>query len=97
MQLELVCDKRNKFGIGRLTFCIADRVPKETLKGIQIPSVPGDFDGMADGPLYSAGGGLEGLCHLGVEYLGDGIGGLSARPRGFWVQPDNPTNTGAGC
>ena len=28
---------------------------------------------MADGPLHPAGGSLEGLGHLGVEYLGDGV------------------------
>ena len=28
---------------------------------------------MADGPLHPAGGGLEGLGHLGVQYLGDGV------------------------
>ena len=28
---------------------------------------------MADGTLHTAGGGLEGLRHLGVQYLGDGV------------------------
>ena len=28
---------------------------------------------MADGSFHPAGGGLEGLRHLGVEHLGDGI------------------------
>ena len=28
---------------------------------------------MPDGALHSAGGGLEGLGHLGVEYLGNGV------------------------
>ena len=95
--MKLIRNKRNKFGICRLAFCIGNCVSEESLQGIEVASVPGDFDGMADGPLHSAGGGLECFRHLGVEYLGDGIGGLSARPRGFWVQPDNPTNTGAGC
>ena len=44
---------------------------------------------MADGSFHSGRGGLEGLCHLGVEYLRDGIGGLAARlgvlpDRGVW-------------
>ena len=29
---------------------------------------------MADGSFHSAGGGLECFCHLGVQYLGDGVG-----------------------
>jgi hypothetical protein len=29
---------------------------------------------MTDGSFDSAGGGLESLCHLRVEYLGDGVG-----------------------
>ena len=41
---------------------------------IQVASVPGYFDGMADGPFHSAGCGLECFRHLGVEYLGDGVG-----------------------
>ena len=38
---------------------------------------------MADGPLYPAGGGLEGFGYLGVEDLGDGVRGLSAHAGGF--------------
>jgi len=52
------------------------------LQRIQIASVPGNLNGMADGTLHSGRGGLECFCHLGVEYLGDGIGVLSARQRG---------------
>ena len=73
LRLELVCDEGNKFRIRRLALSIADRVPEEALEGIQVTSVPGDFDGMADGTFHTAGCGLEGFRHLGVEYLGDGI------------------------
>ena len=41
---------------------------------------------MADGPLHSAGGGLEGFRHLRVEHLGDGIG-----------VPYGPPGSLAGC
>ena len=41
---------------------------------------------MADGPFHPAGGGLEGLRHLGVQYLGDGIG-----------VPYGPPGSLAGC
>ena len=65
--------------IGGLSLGVGHRVAKEALEGVQISSVPGDFDGVADGPLHSGGRGLEGLGHLGVEHLGDGIACLAAR------------------
>ena len=34
---------------------------------------------MADGSFHSGRRGLEGLCDLGVEHLGDGVGVLTAR------------------
>ena len=79
MEGQFVCDKGDELGIRGFSLGIGNRVPKEPLKGVQIASVPGNFDGVADGPFHTAGGGLEGLCHLGVEYLGDGIGVLTAR------------------
>ena len=83
LKLQFVCDKRNKFRIRGFSLGIADGIAEKSLQSVQIASVPGDFDSVADGPFHPAGGGLEGLCHLGVEYLGDGIGGLAARPRGL--------------
>ena len=74
LKLQFVSDKCDEFRVGRLTFCIADSIPKKSLQSVQITSVPGDFDGVADGPLHTAGGGLECFRHLGVENLGDGIG-----------------------
>ena len=74
LKLQFVSDKGNKFGIRGFSLGIADGIAEKSLQSIQVASVPGYFDGMADGPLHPAGGGLEGLCHLGVEYLGDGIG-----------------------
>ena len=79
LQLQLISDESDEFGIRRLALRIADGIAEEPLERIQIPSVPGYFDGMSDGPFHSAGGGLEGFCHLRVEHLGDGIGGLAAR------------------
>ena len=76
MKLKLVSDKGDEFRIGGLTLGIADGIPEESLECVQIASVPGYFDGVADGPFHSGWGGLEGLSHLGIEYLGDGIHGL---------------------
>ena len=73
LQLQFVCDKRNKFRIRGFSLGVADCVPEKSLQSVQIPSVPGHFDGMADGPLHPAGCGLEGLGYLGIQYLGDGI------------------------
>ena len=59
LQLELIRYKRNKFGIRGFSLGIADGIPKKSLECVQIPTVPCDFDGMADGTLDSAGCGLE--------------------------------------
>ena len=66
LKLQFVSDQGNKFRIGRLALGIADGIAKESLQCIQVTSVPGYLNGMADGSLHTAGGGLEGLCHLGV-------------------------------
>ena len=76
LKLQFVSDKRNKFRIRGLSLGIADGIAEKSLQRVQISSVPGDFDGVSDCTLYPAGCGLEGLGHLGVEYLGDGIDGV---------------------
>ena len=90
MQGQFVCDKGNKFRIRRLALRIAHRIAEKSLKGIQVTSVPGYFDGVADGTLYPTGSGLECFCHLGVQYLGDGIGVLTARLGAFWMGSVKP-------
>ena len=74
LKLQFVSDKGDKLRIRGFSLGIADGIAEESLQGIQIASVPGYFDSVTDGPLHSAGGSLEGLCHLGVQYFGDGIG-----------------------
>ena len=59
LKLQFVCDKGDELTIGRLSIGIADRVSEEPLEGIQIASVPCNFNSMADGPFHPAGGGLE--------------------------------------
>ena len=83
---QFVCDKGDEFRIRGFSLGIGNRITKESLQRIQIPSVPGDFDGMADGALHSGRCGLEGLGHLGVQYLGDSIG-----------VPYGPPGSLAGC
>ena len=74
LQGKLVCDKGDEFRICWFSFGIADCIAEKSLQSVQITSVPGNFDGVSDGPLHSGRGGLECFRHLGVEYLGDGIG-----------------------
>ena len=79
LQLELVRNQGDELRIGGLALGVGYRIAEESLQGIQIPSVPGNLDGVADGPLHPAGGCPKGLCHLGVENLGDCVACLTAR------------------
>ena len=74
LKLKLVSNKRNKFGIRGFSLGIADSISEKSLQSIQITTVPSYFDGMSYCTLHSGRGGLEGLCHLGVQYLCDGVG-----------------------
>ena len=73
LKLELVRNQGDELTVSGFSLGITDSIAEKSLQSIQIPSVPCHFDGMADGPLHAAGGGLECFRHLGVEYLGDGI------------------------
>ena len=79
LELELVRNQGDELRIGGFPFGVGYGVAKEALKRIQIPSVPGHLDGVADGPFDSGWGGAEGFGHLGVEDLGDGVACLTAR------------------
>ena len=67
LKLELVRNQGDELRIGGLALGVADGVAEEALQGIQIPSVPGYLDSVADGPLYSGRRGLEGLGNLGIK------------------------------
>ena len=82
LQLELVSDKGDEFRIRGFSFGIADGIAEESLQRVQIASVPGYFDGMPDSTLHSGRRGLECFCHLGVQYLGDGVDGVPDGPPG---------------
>ena len=72
--MQFVSDKGDEFRIRRLTLGIADGIAEKSLQSIQIASVPGYLNGVTNSTLHSGWCGLEGLCHLGVENLGDGVG-----------------------
>ena len=76
LQLQPVRDQSDELTICGLALGVAHRVAKEALQGVEIAPVPGDLDGVANGPLYPGRRGLEGFGHLGVEDLGDGVDGL---------------------
>ena len=79
LKLQFISNQGDELRIGGLSLGVGHCVAEEALQGVQIASVPGDFDGVPDGPLHPAGGGAEGLGYLRVEDLGDGVGVLSAR------------------
>ena len=73
LQLQAVCDEGDEFRIRGFSLGIADGIAEKSLQGIQITSVPGDFDGVTDGSLHTAGGGLECLGYLRIQDFRDGI------------------------
>ena len=73
LKLQFVSDKGDKFRIRGFSLGIADGIAKKSLQSIQVTSVPGHFDGMADSPLHSGWRGLEGLRHLGIEDFRDRV------------------------
>ena len=89
MEGQFISDKGYKFGIRGFPLGVADGIAEKSLQRIQIASVPGDFDGVADGSLHTAGGGLECLGHLGVEHLGDGVRVPDGPRRGYQEPPQN--------
>ena len=83
LKLELVRNQGDELRIRRFSLGIADGIPEEALEGVQISPIPGHFDGVADGTLYPGRRGLEGLCHLRIQNLGDGVRVPDGPRRGF--------------
>ena len=73
LQLQFVRNQGDELGIGGLSFGVGHRVAEEPLQRIQIAPVPGHLDGVPDRPLHSGRSGLEGLCHLGIQNLCNGV------------------------
>ena len=73
LQGQFVSDKGDEFGIRGFSLGIADGIAEKSLQRIQIASVPGHFDGVADGPFHTGRGSLEGFCHLRIEDFRDGV------------------------
>ena len=80
---QFVSDKGDELRICRFSLGITDGIAKEALEGVQIPSVPCNLNSVSDCTLHTAGRGLECFCHLGVQYLGDGVGVPYGPPGGL--------------
>ena len=89
LQLQLVRNQGDELRIRGFALGVGYGVAEEPLQGVQIPSIPGHFNGVADGPLHPAGGGGEGFGHLGIQYLGDGVRVPDGPRRGYQEQPKN--------
>ena len=51
LKLELVRNQGDELGVCGLSLGVAHSVAEEALQSVQIAPVPGNFDGVANGPL----------------------------------------------
>ena len=79
LKLQFVRNQGDELRIGGLALGVAHGIAEEFLQGVQVTPVPGDFNSMADGSLYSGRRGAEGFGDLRVQYLCDGVACLTAR------------------
>ena len=77
IQPHLVSYHCNELAVGGFSAQIMDGVAEVAVEGVHITPVPCHLDGVADGPLYPAGGGAVFLGDLRVETLGDGVDAVS--------------------
>ena len=89
LKLQFIRNQRNKFRIRGFSLGIADGIAEKSLQRIQITTIPGYLNGMADGTFYTAGGGLECFRHLGIQYLCDGVSLPDGKQGGFRAQSEN--------
>ena len=52
LELQAVRDQSYELTVCGLPLGVAHGIAEEALQGVQISPVPGDFDGVADGPFY---------------------------------------------
>ena len=83
LKLELVRNQGDELRIGWLSLGVADGVAEEPLQRVQIAPVPGNFDGVTDGTLHSAGGCPKGFRYLGIEDFRNGVRVPDGPRRGY--------------
>ena len=73
LQPQIISNHCNKFAIRGFTAVVLDGVAEVGVEGIDVAPVPRDLDGVTDGTLDAACGGLIFLCDRGVENFGDTV------------------------
>ena len=73
IQPHLVGDHGDELRVRGLAPQVVDGVAEVAVEGIHIAPVPCHLDGVADGALHPAGGGIVFLGDLRLETLGDGV------------------------
>ena len=63
-RLQIICDKRNKLRIRGFSLGIADSIAEKALQSVQIATIPGHFNGVADCPFHPVGHGQKCLDDL---------------------------------
>ncbi len=66
LEPDFVGDQSYKFGVGRLSLAIADRISKQVIDGVHFAAAPGHLDCMADCALNTARRSFVALCDAGV-------------------------------
>ena len=73
IQPHLIGYHRDELTVGGLSAQVVDGVAEVAVQRVHISPVPCHLDGVADGALYTAGGGTVFLGDLRVQALGHGV------------------------
>ena len=73
IQPHLVSYHRNELRVRWFSAQVMDGITEVAVEGVHITPVPCHLDGVADGPLYPAGGGAVFLGDFRVEALGHSV------------------------
>ena len=70
LQTEFITKHGDEFPIGGLIFLGGHLAAKGLVQGVDAAAAPGYLDGVADGTLHLAGGGVEALADAGRRKTG---------------------------
>ena len=73
IQPHLVSYHCDELRVGGFAAQVVDGIAEVAVEGIHVSPVPCNLDGVADGALYTAGGGAVFLSDLRVQTLGHGV------------------------
>ena len=83
LNAQFVGNHSDEFTVGGLSAAVLNGIAEIGVEHINIASVPGDFDRVADGTFDARRRGAECLGNLGVQYLRNGIRVPDGPRRGF--------------